>query len=165
MEQNVLVICDLNNKGTYTASEELVKMAKEKNSKQYINVSYTDYGGTFFDKVLISYLKENYPDNIIVEGSAFNGENAFIFGDIVPELLEKTNDYILAFDNIEEHYFLMEDKQRDDLIDDLKKSGIIENSDRADMLADEYLKENSHPETFGVDYNEDELKRYIQENI
>lgn len=49
---------NFDNKRTYCASESLVLEAKEKNSSFYLNFAYTDYGGTFLDKVVITYFKK-----------------------------------------------------------------------------------------------------------
>lgn len=61
---------------TYVASKSLVQEAKEKHSNIYLNFSYTNYGGSFLDKVIISYFKEYYPENIVHERTAWYGENA-----------------------------------------------------------------------------------------
>lgn len=94
---------------TYVASESLVQEAKDKHSDIYLNFAYTDYGGSFLDKVIISYFKEYYPENIVHEKTSWNGENAFIFGEPAKELYDfiKTG-YILGFDCLEQYYTQME---------------------------------------------------------
>lgn len=67
---------------TYVASESLVQEAKDKHSDIYLNFAYSNYGGSFLDKVIISYLKEYYPENIVHERTSWNGENAFILGNL-----------------------------------------------------------------------------------
>lgn len=69
-----------------------------------VNVAFTDYGGEFFDKVLIAYFAAKHPANIIKENTSYNGQNAFIFGDIVPAFEEETDRYILGFEDLEEFY-------------------------------------------------------------
>lgn len=90
---------------TYVASGSLVQEAKDKHSDIYFNFAYTDYGGSFLDKVIISYFKECYPENIVHEKTSWNGENAFIFGEPAKELYDfiKTG-YILDFDCLEQYY-------------------------------------------------------------
>lgn len=73
-----------------------------------INLAYTDYGGTFFDKVAIEYFKKYYPNNIIYESTNWNGQNAVLYGNIVHEFLKEYENYILGFENIEEFYSSME---------------------------------------------------------
>lgn len=60
-------LVDFSKEYTYVASESLVQEAKEKHSNIYLNFSYTNYGGSFLDKVIISYFKEYYPENIVHE--------------------------------------------------------------------------------------------------
>lgn len=67
---------------TYVGSESLVQEAKSKHSDIYLNFAYTDYGGSFLDKVVISYFKKYYPENIVYERTSWNGENAFILGNL-----------------------------------------------------------------------------------
>lgn len=85
-------------------SDELVELAKSKQSDIYINFAYTDYGGDFFDRVAIAYFKENYPDNIVYESTSWNGENAYIFGEIAKEFKEETDNYLLGFENMEDYF-------------------------------------------------------------
>ena len=60
---------------TYVASESLVQEAKSKHSDIYLNFAYTSYGESFLDKVIISYFKENHPENIVYERTACHGES------------------------------------------------------------------------------------------
>ena len=69
------------------ASEELKEKARKKIKALPFNlrdavlaVGYTDYGGTFDDKVLIEYFKKKYPKNIVYERAGYNGQNAILFG-------------------------------------------------------------------------------------
>ena len=64
----------------YVGSESLVQEVKDKHSDIYLNFAYTDYGVSFLDKVIISYFKEYYQENIVHEKTSWNGENAFSFG-------------------------------------------------------------------------------------
>lgn len=154
--------CNLDDKSTYTASEGLVSMAKEKNAKCYVNVSYTDYGGTIFDKILISFFKEKHPDNIIIEKTSWNGENAFIFGDIVLKLIKETQSYLLGFEDLEDYFSYFEQKEYEKYINYLINNKIITEKERE--LAEEYLYQNARVETFGVDADESDLQKFIRKN-
>lgn len=55
MRTNNNNLVDFSIKYTYIASESLVQEAKDKHSDIYLNFAYTDYGGSFLDKVVISY--------------------------------------------------------------------------------------------------------------
>lgn len=100
---------DFSNKQTYVASESLVQEAKDKHSDIYLNFAYTDYGGSLLDKVIISYFKEYYPENIVHEKTSWNDENAFIFGEPAKELYNLMKvDNVLGFDDLEDYYTEME---------------------------------------------------------
>lgn len=58
MRTNNNNLVDFSSKYTYIASESLVQEAKSKHSDIYLNFAYTDYGGSFLDKVVISYFKK-----------------------------------------------------------------------------------------------------------
>lgn len=88
MRTNNNKLVDFSNKWTFVGSESLVQEAKDKHSDIYLNFSYTNYGGSFLDKVIISYFKEYYPDNIVHERTAWYGENAFVFGEPAKKLYE-----------------------------------------------------------------------------
>lgn len=88
MRTNNNNLVDFSSKYTYIASESLVQEAKSKHSNIYLNFAYTDYGGSFLDKVVISYFKKYYPENIVYERTSWNGENAFILGEPAKELYD-----------------------------------------------------------------------------
>ena len=103
--------CNLSDRNTFYASDELLFDAKLKNSPVYVNFAYTDYGGSFFDKVCIEYFKKYHPENIMFEDTSWNGQNAFIFGRIALTFLDKTDNYLLGFEDIEDFYSSMEYEQ------------------------------------------------------
>lgn len=158
-KNNYLV--DFSNGWTYVASESLVQVAKDKHSDIYLNFAYTDYGGSFLDKVIISYFKEYYPENIVHEKTSWNGENAFIFGEPAKELYDFIkNGYILGFDCLEQYYtemeynMITEEAQR--YINDNGLSNVL-----LDIVC-EWLVNNSRMEPTFVDYSEVELNEYLQ---
>lgn len=109
MRTNNNNLVDFSSKQTYVASESLLQEAKDKHSDIYLNFVYTDYGGSFLDKVIISYFKEYYPENIVHEKTSYNGENAFIFGEPAKELYNLMKvDNVLGFDDLEDYYTEME---------------------------------------------------------
>ena len=146
---------------TYVASESLVQEAKDKHSDIYLNFAYTDYGGSFLEKVIISYFKEYYPENIVHEKTSFNGENAFIFGEPAKELYNLMKVYnVLGFDDLEDYYTEMEynmiTEEAQQYIDD---NGI--SNDLLDIVY-EWIGENSRLEPNFVDYSEIDLNEYLQ---
>lgn len=112
--------CDLLDRKTFFASDSLLEEVKEKSANVYVNLAYTLYGGTFLDNCLIQYFKEFHPESIIFEETSWNGENAFVFGEIAQKLLDETKDYILGFEDFE-GYFM--DKEYDCKVNGLKELG------------------------------------------
>lgn len=156
-------IVNFGDKRTYCASESLVEEAKEKNSNFYLNFAYTNYGGTFFDKVVIAYFKENHPESIVYEETSWNGENAFIFGNAAKEFVEESNYYLLGFEDIEDFYFSLEMdmiiEAANDFYECNKDLFIIEKYEAVDLIT-EYL-EGYHVEPNYVDYCESDLEAYL----
>lgn len=161
MRTNNNNLVDFSNKQTYVASESLVQEAKDKHSDIYLNFAYTDYGGSFLDKVIISYFKEYYPENIVHEKTSWNGENAFIFGEPAKELynLMKVNN-VLGFYDLEDYYTEMEYNMiTEEAQQYIKDNGL--GNELYDIVS-EWLIENSHVVNF-VYYSEVELNEYLQE--
>lgn len=161
MKANNNNLVDFSNRCTYVGSESLVQEAQDKHSDIYLNFAYTDYGGSFLDKVIISYFKEYYPENIVHEKTSWNGENAFIFGEPAKELYDfiKTG-YILGFDCLEQYYTQMEfDMKMEEAQQYIKDNGL--GNELYDIVL-EWLIENSHVEFNFVYYSEVELNEYLQ---
>lgn len=158
-KNNYLV--DFSKGWTYVGSESLVQEAKSKHSDIYLNFAYTSYGGSFLDKVIISYFKENYPENIVYEKTSWEGENAFIFGEPAKELYDFIkNGYILGFDCLEQYYTEMEYN----MITEEAQRYINDNglgNELHDIVC-EWLIDNSRVEPNFVDYSEVELNEYLQ---
>jgi hypothetical protein len=103
----------INSIGEAHISDEMAKELKSKlnttsdDLREYdvINFGYSDYGGDFFDKVAIAYFRENYPDNIIVENTAYSGEIAVVFGEPAKEYMEQTESYPFGFEDIETAFY------------------------------------------------------------
>lgn len=117
-----------------------------------LNFAYTDYGGSFLDKVVISY-----PENIVYERTSWNGENAFIFGEPAKELynlMKVDNVYLEDYYTEMEYNMITEEAQQ--YIDD---NGI--SNDLLDIVC-EWMINNSHVEPNFVDYSEVELNDFLQ---
>lgn len=161
MRTNNNNLVDFLNKQTYVASESLLQEAKDKHSDIYLNFAYTNYGGSFLDKVIISYFKENFPENIVHERTSWNGENAFIFGEPAKELYDFIkNGYILGFDCLDQYYTEMEYN----MITAEAQQYINDNGLSNELLdiVCEWLVDNSRMEPTFVDYSEVELNEFIQ---
>ena len=153
----------LSNRNEYWATDSLIESAKEKvgMDERILAVSYTDYGGTFYDKCLIGYIKENYPNNIISEITSYNGENAFIFGDVL-ELEDFDSEGFTDSWDFEQYLYSATQAQIGE-----ECSNIIANNPEYANYQDvikEFL-DNSRVETFGIDYSERELNEYIEKRI
>lgn len=161
MRTNNNNLVDFSSKQTYVASKSLVQEAKDKHSDIYLNFAYTNYGGSFLDKVTISYSKEYYPENIVHEKTSWNGENAFIFGEPAKEShdLIKTG-YILGFDCLGQYCTEMEYN----VITEEAQRYINDNGPGNELydIVCEWLTENSHIEPNFLDYSEIDLNEYLQ---
>lgn len=158
-KNNYLV--DFSKGWTYVGSESLVQEAKSKHSDIYLNFAYTSYGGSFLDKVIISYFKENYPENIVYERTSWKGENAFVFGEPAKKLYELIiAGNILDFYYLGEYYTEMEynmiTAEAQQYIDD---NGL--SNELYDIVL-EWLADNSRVEPNFVDYSEAELNDFLQ---
>lgn len=153
------------NKADCCATDELLMkiLKKDVSTDKYIAISYTDYGGTYLEKIFIQYLKETHPNNIIVENTVYFGENAIVFGYIVDDIIEASKDYPLGYEDFEDYYYGKE-------ISDLEKAAIQfikENNipeDQEEIIYD-YFRDVATMQTFGVDYSESDLERYIKDNL
>lgn len=133
-------------------------------------VHYSDYGGSIMGKMLIEYFKRDYPENIIHGNLSYNGEEAVIFGDVVEELREwDKKGYMAGFDCMEEFILAYEDKMVAEECDRIIKEKF---SDRSEdersgiyMALDEYFHETARFVTFGLDYSESDLEKYIEESL
>lgn len=163
MRTNNNNLVDFSNKQTYVASESLVQEAKDKHSDIYLNFAYTDYGGSFLDKVIISYFKEYYQENIVHEKTSWNGENAFIFGEPAKELYNLMKvDNVLGFDDLEDYYTEMEYNMiTEEAQQYIKDNGL--GNELYDIVCD-WLSENSYPEPNYLDYSENDLNKYLYKN-
>lgn len=159
------------NKGEGFSSYELREALKDKikEGDYIVNFAYTDYGGSFFDKVFIQYFKENFPDNTISENTCYYGENCFIWGDIAKEFWEVYEKYPLGFQDIEDYYYKMEYQQSEKdfsfFLNDIKRDFLF-NFDKAL----DFLMENKQGYynilPSGIDFSWDDLIKYLlKENI
>lgn len=155
-------VTDLQNRKQYYASNDLIEQleAKVNNRDTIINFAYTDYGGTFFDKVCIAYFTENHPNNIVSEPAAYYGQNAFIFGDIAAEFLKETDRYPLGFETIEEYFYEKEREERDKgmayFISSLNSNKYEVTEDIPDEFI-EYIESYCNILTSGLDYCESDM--------
>lgn len=160
-KNNYLV--DFLNGWTYVASESLVQEAKSKHSDIYLNFTYTSYGGSFLDKVIISYFKEKYPENIVYERTSWNGENAFVFGDKAKELFEQIeNGNMFDFDNLQDYFYSKFNEQiteaATNFISDYKL-----NNNLHEIIC-KWLWDHGSPEPNHLDYSETQLNKYLYKN-
>lgn len=161
MRTNNNNLVDFSSKNTYIASESLVQEAKSKYSDIYLNFAYTDYGGSFLDKVVISYFKKYYPENIVHEKTSYNGENAFIFGEPAKDLRDFIKiGYILGFDYLEQYYTKMECNTITEEAQRYINDNGLDNK-LYDIVC-EWLIGNSRPEPNFLDYSEIDLNEYLQ---
>lgn len=160
-DENVLPITDL----FFESIQERLPKGSE-----VLFVHYSDYGGTFLGKMLIAYFEDAYPQNIISSDLSYNGKEAVIFGDVVEELKKcEKRKYMAGFDGLEEFIIEYQDnmiaEEADRIIAERfadcsedEKSGIY-------MALSEYFHETARFDTFGLDYSESDLEKYIEESL
>lgn len=145
-------------------SEELPK------GSEVLYVHYSDYGGSFLGKMLMAYFEKEYPENIISDNLSYNGKEAVIFGDVVEELKKcEKRKYMAGFDCLEDFILDYEDKMVAEECDRIVKERF---SDRSEderssiyMALNEYFHETARFDTFGLDYSESDLEKYIEESL
>lgn len=153
------------NKADCYATEELLEKVSNKYTlfNKYIALSYTNYGGTYLEKVFIQYLKENHPNNILVENTIYSGENAIVFGYIVEDIIEASKDYPLGYEDFEDYYYGKEISDLEEAaIQFIRENDIPE--DQEEIIYD-YFRNVATMQTFGVDYSESDLESYIKDNL
>ena len=158
---------NLNERSTFYASDSLIEELKEKMKEgdTVINFAFTDYGGTFFDKVCIEFFAENHSDSIVFENTGWSGQNAFLFGPVADKFLETSENYILGFDGLENYYYEKQNETERDsfeyFLSDLSGYEIAENA--LDALCSEKSGHYSIT-TQGVDFCSSELIEYCEKN-
>lgn len=155
----------LGNKADCCATEELLEKVSNKYTlfNKYISLSYTNYGGTYLEKVFIQYLKENHPNNILVENTIYSGENAIVFGYIVEDIIEASKDYPLGYEDFEDYYSSKESSDLEEAaIQFIRENNIP--GDQEEIIYD-YFRNVATMQTFGVDYSESDLESYIKDNL
>lgn len=153
------------NKADCYATDELLMeiLKKDVSTDKYIALSYTNYGGTYLEKVFIQYLKENHPNNILVENTIYSGENAIVFGYIVEDIIEASKDYPLGYEDFEDYYYGKEISDLGKAAEQFIKENDIPN-DQEEIIYD-YFRNVATMQTFGVDYSESDLESYIKDNL
>jgi hypothetical protein len=135
-----------------------------KEGDEIVAFGYTDYGGSFGDKVAIEYFKENHPKNIVFEGAAYNGQNGIVFGEVAKEFLEETKDYPLGYEDMESFYYQMQNAQEEKdfklFLSDIKNKYTIKKE------ALDWLLENKSGyysiEPNGIDFSYSELENELE---
>lgn len=142
------------------ASDSLIDEAIENESELYINLAYTNYGGSLIDKYLIVYLIEKQSQDIVYETTSWSGVNALVFGETAKEIKGcMDNGCILGYDDFQEYFYSKENEERS-----IAASGYIDNNDipksKHQVVYDFF--DNCTVEPFGVDYCETDLKELLE---
>lgn len=162
-------VTNLNDRTQFYSSDEMLAELKSKikDGDCIINFAFTDYGGTFFDKVMIEYFTENFPDSIVSEGAIYYGKNAFLFGDIANEFINEYESYPLCFRDSEEYYMNKESEQEMNdfktFLEDIEKyNGYLVKENALDYLS-EHKGGYYNITTQGIDYSESELITFCED--
>ena len=137
--------------------EELVQRAESASAFPVVNLAYTDYGGDFFDIVVMDYFLERHPENIVAEPTSYSGRNAFLFGEVAGRFAEETEKYLLGFDDLEEYCAERELDEYDKAFDAFIKDELDGKYEFERKAVLEHLREmyemNCVITTQGVDYS------------
>ena len=141
------------------ASDTLIDKALDNESDMYINLAYTDYGGSVLDKYLITYLIEQKNQGIVYENTSWNGINALVFGKTAKEIKEHIDKgYILGYTGFEDYYCEKEWQEGEEEANNYIKEKEIP-KDKYPIVYDFF--HNCAVETFGVDYCETDLEELL----
>lgn len=152
------------NKTDCYATEELLEEVLNKYTlfDKYIAISYTDYGGTYLEKIFIQYLKETHPNNIIIENTIYFGENAIVFGSIVEDIIEATRDYPLGYKDFEDYYCNKENSDLEEAATQYIRETYTPENQQGIIY--DYFRNAATMQTFGADYSDSDLQNYIKDN-
>lgn len=162
-------------KGLCIASDSLWEEAKSRGGIA-VNIAYTNYGGTFSEKCLIGYLSENYPNDIISEYTSYDGQNAFVFGDIANKIWDaamgKIDWYEVEgfWDYLENEEQKLIKQETDEIFNEYEADDTLVNmnEEERETFRDtirEYLYIYGTPCTFGLDYYSGDLHSYLEGNL
>lgn len=154
--------------GSYELKESLKSKIKENDF--IVGFAYSDYGGDFFDRVAIAYFEENYPDNTISENTCYYGKNCFIFGEVARGFYEKSENYLLGFNDIEDFYSQKEHEATYEsfeyFLNDIKEDYIFKFESAIDYLMQEKSGYYSLLSNGSLDFCYDNLiKELLKEKI
>lgn len=136
----------------------------------WVNFAYTDYGGTFFDKVCIEYFERNFPNNFVSEVVGWNGKNGVLFNtsedtNLVEDFREKTGNYLLGFADLEDFYSQMEYEQTTKdfewFLEDLQREYFVK-KDTLDFLLENYSG-HFEMQPNGLDFCYSDLEKELKE--
>jgi hypothetical protein len=149
------------------ASESLREELESKMKKgdPIVSFAYTDYGGSFGDKVAIEYFKENHPKNIVFENTGYGGQNGIVFGEPAKEFLKESKNYLLGYEDMESFYYEMVSEQEVKdfkmFLSDIKNKYIV----KKDAL--NWLTENKggyySMEPNGLDFSYEDLEKELEQ--
>lgn len=141
------------------ASDTLIDKALDNESDMYINLAYTDYGGSVLDKYLITYLIEQKNQGIVYENTSWNGMNALVFGKTAKEIKQHIDkEYVLGYEGFETYYCQKEwECQEEEANNYIKENEISE--DKHSIVYGFF--HGCTVGTFGVDYCEIDLEKLL----
>ena len=98
------------NKKIYASHELRNEVPELQPDDILINCAYTDYGGTFDDRVACQYFLEKYAENCVSEQTSYFGQNLIAWGDRVTHFFDNVGmDFVQDYD-FEEYYRIKEDQ-------------------------------------------------------
>ena len=161
---------DLKDKRTFYASNSLLEKVRLLRDETILFLGYTDYGGTFLEKVLISYLMDHHNEDIIYEQTdRWHGYNCFVKGQTAKELfeLDSIDNIFHKYEKFEDYYFQKEKQEEESFFSDFVECNEkieIDNKELAKGMLLEQFSGQFKFETFGLDVNEEIINEFLSGN-
>lgn len=158
--------CNGNIGGCGSVELKLEARNASEGSKYVFNFAYTDYGGSILDRAMIEFAKEFYPDCIVWETTSWNGQNAYIFGELANEFASYEEWWYNDFSRggyfcdylLEEIEMPMEKEAFEEIAEEFDE----EYQDKVLEILYEYFGSYWNYEPTYINYSIDDLKKHLE---
>ena len=141
-----------------------------------VNFAYTDYGGDYFDRVVIDYfIEETRQDkkvNFLWHKTAYYGKNAIIYGKLAENFWNDTQNYILGYEGLEDYYFKsqykIQNEETKNFLNEVKYNDLELTEETKDLCFPyllEYFEDKSILSSGSIDFCYSEAEEKINDII
>ncbi len=146
--------------------DQILELMAEKNSNLVINFSYTDYGGTFFDKVVSKFFQQNKEleneVDYLVENTCYFGENFWL---INPELVSEMDENEIEFEGLESYYYQCEAEAVEKDVEYYNDDKNLELSEDERFQLKEFIENNCTFNVQGVEISESSVEEFVENTL